>query len=223
MDNRLRQRVSTSTLIAATAMMAVTMVGMVGCDTPQLQDERNRLFMQNQELEQALVDARATQDALQAENQRLRDQLAQRPPEPVRPEPRASANTGFSDIAGVETEHTAAGAVVRVPGDVLFAPGEAEVRSGARGTLQQIARAIQREYADHTIRIEGYTDTDPIRASPWTDNLELSAHRAMAVQRYLAEQGIDANRMYAAGFGESRPRETKEQSRRVEIVVVKYE
>ena len=224
MRNRPGRRVAVAT-VATVALMAAA-AGLTGCETPQLQDERNRLFMQNQELEHALADARATQEALQAENRRLRSQLAERPAAPapqVQPVDQAGANTGFGDIAGVETEQTAAGAVVRVPGDVLFAPGEAEIRSGARQTLQEIARVIQREYPDNTIRIEGYTDTDPIRASPWEDNLELSAHRAMSVQRYLSEQGVDPHRMYAAGFGESRPRGTKEQSRRVEIVVVKYE
>lgn len=214
---------ATATVLTGALMVLGTLAG---CETPQAIEERDRLYVQNQELEEELAAARSAYDALQAENERLRTQLAQQPdPAPQQQaQPRARAqDSGFADITGVETEDTAAGVAVRVPGDVLFAPGEAEVRDNARDTLQQIARVLEREYPDQIVRIEGYTDTDPIQHSPWTDNLELSLQRAAAVQRFLMDQGIRPDRMYAAGFGDTQPRATKEESRRVEIVVVQHE
>jgi chemotaxis protein MotB len=109
---------------------------------------------------------------------------------------------------------------VRVPGDVLFSPGKIELKSTAKRTLDQIAQAIRGNHAGKMIRVEGYTDTDPIRKSPWTDNLELSLQRSAAVARYLQSKGVDGKRMYASGFGENKPRSSKANSRRVEIVVL---
>ena len=194
-------------------MMGVAVVSVAGgCASPRLAQERDALWVQNQELQDELDRTRAALDA--AENRpdlssRL-DQLDER---------LAQRQSGFDDISGVETFAGAGTLTVRVPGDVLFDSGQVELRGGSRQTLQQIASVLQREHAGDTVRVEGYTDTDPIRHSPWADNMELSAQRALAVYRYLKDQGIDPRRMYAAAYGEHRPRATKEQSRRVEIVV----
>ncbi|MBZ0171224.1 MAG: OmpA family protein, partial [Phycisphaerales bacterium] len=72
----------------------------------------------------------------------------------------------------------------------------------------------------HEIRIEGYTDTDPIRKSKWASNEHLSFERANAVEKYLISRGVDTKRMYAAAFGPDRPKGSKQDSRRVEIVVL---
>ncbi|MFW6335805.1 MAG: OmpA/MotB family protein [Phycisphaeraceae bacterium] len=212
-----------SRMLLTAVLALVAVAALPGCNK-QLQRERNALYMQNQELQEELDRARAALDASQGRNaelaQRVADleaQLAQRPePEPAP----AAANTGFTGIEGVETFSSGGNVTVRVPGDVLFASGKTELRSSAKATLTEIADVIESEYAGETIRVEGYTDTDPIRKSKWTDNLELSLHRAAAVERYLTERGVSADRIYSAGFGESQPRSTKEQSRRVEIVVV---
>ena len=198
--------------LVATLVLVTGVAGAGGCASPRLAQERDALWIQNQELQEELDRTRAALDA--AENRadlagrldRIDEGLTQR-------------DSGFDDISGVETFAGAGTLTVRVPGDVLFDSGQVELRSGARQTLQQIASVLQREHAGDTVRVEGYTDTDPIRHSPWADNMELSAQRALAVYRYLKDQGIDPRRMYAAAYGEHRPRATKEQSRRVEIVV----
>lgn len=198
----------------------ITVGGLMGCQGNRLKQERDALWVQNQELQQELDRTRAALDAAEADRSSLLTQL-ERQPAPAAPA--ASANTAFSGIAGVESFQSATAVTVRVPGDVLFESGKADLKASAKQTLAQIAAVIQREYPDNTIRVEGYTDTDPIRRSGWKDNLELSLQRAASVHRYLQQQGISADRMYAAGFGESRPRQTKAQSRRVEIVVVLQE
>jgi flagellar motor protein MotB len=94
------------------------------------------------------------------------------------------------------------------------------LRAAALKTLDEIAGVLKREYAGHVIRIEGYTDSDPIRRSKWKDNLELSLQRAAAVHRHLSSKGVPEENMYAAGFGAKKPQATKAKSRRVEIVVI---
>ena len=203
-------------LLIAVASLTV----LPGCNQ-RLQRERDALYAQNQELQEELDRARAALDASQGRNQELAQRVAEL--EAQLAERRSApppASSGFTGIEGVETFASGGSVTVRVPGDVLFASGKTELRSSAKSTLAQIADVIRSEYAGQEVRVEGYTDTDPIRKSKWTDNLELSLHRAAAVERYLTERGIDADRVYSAGFGEAKPRDTKAKSRRVEIVVV---
>lgn len=131
------------------------------------------------------------------------------------------ASSGFEGIAGVDVGYRPGGEiVVGVAGDVLFASGQATLRQQARQRLDQVAQVIRTQYANNTIRVEGHTDTDPIRRSGWKTNERLGAERAMAVQEYLVSKGIPASRVYSATFGSSRPKGSKEQSRRVEIVIL---
>lgn len=207
-----------------------------GCESSQLEQQNEALRQQNLELQNELDAARRSAEMSDAERERWRreaqryqQELANRPtqvvvepaPEPVSPPP--IAQTGFESIEGIETIQSPGMIKVRVPGDVLFAPGKVDIKGESMKTLNEIASVIQSDYPTQTIRVEGYTDTDPIRKSKWKDNLELSLQRAAAVQRQLESQGISVDRMYSAGFGATHPRGTKAKSRRVEIVVVEYE
>lgn len=211
-----------------TGLCAVVLSGLLltgGCASQRLQQERDALYVQNQELQEELTRARQARDRAEQGRQSLESELSRaRQTQPVQPlapvviRETAGANK-FAGIAGVETFERDGEIAVRVPGDVLFAAGQVELRAAAKTTLTQIATVLKREYPGRTIRVEGYTDTDPIRRSTWKDNLELSLQRAAAVHRHLVEQGISGDNMYAAGFGPSKPQGTKEKSRRVEIVV----
>jgi len=72
------------------------------------------------------------------------------------------------------------------------------------------------------VRIEGYTDTDKLvkTKAKWHTNENLSAARALAVEGYLVSKGVDNDKAYSAAFGPSKPRATKKDSRRVEIVIL---
>ncbi len=207
-----------------------------GCNSSgkRLAEERNALWQQNQQLRAELTRAQqdrnqaiANQNVLTQRVNELNQALANeriKPPKTkvVRVEVPVAApqKTAFDNIDGIETEKRADRIIVRVPGDVLFSPGKVDLKSTSKRTLAQIAGVIRRDYNGKLIRVEGYTDTDPIRRSQWKDNLQLSMERSAAVHRYLQSQGLDARRMYAAGFGPNQPRATKAKSRRVEIVVV---
>ncbi len=217
---------------------------------PKLEEERQQLYAQNREAQEELNRTRQAlealtneRNALAAENARLagendttRAELAKseanlkaaetalaeatKKPVPVRVVETTPAKNPFSDIEGTEVTTGPGVITIRVPGDVLFEAGKIDLKSSSKKTLDQIAAALKKDYAGKTIRVEGYTDTDPISKSKWTDNLDLSLERAAAVHRFLQSKGIPGNRMYAAGFGEFRPRSTKATSRRVEIVVL---
>ena len=184
-----------------------------GCTSTQVRDERNALWTQNEEAQAEIDRLRLALDESELENTRLRLRSGS--------EQISSEETQFEGIEGVEISTGPGTVTVHVPGDVLFASGKTDLRSSAKSTLDEIAGVINNEYPSSIVRIEGYTDTDPIKRSKWRDNLDLSLQRAAAVHRYLQKRGISANRMYAAGFGETRQQSSKSKSRRVEIVVVK--
>lgn len=221
----------------ATAITLLTLVGATGCDSQQLAQERDALWQQNRQLQSEALRSREAARAAEMERNRaleensaLRQQLEQERAQAVALKqvsttpPVAASNTGLASIRGldgIEVTETRGAITVRVPGDILFSPGQVTLRSGAMKTLDRIAGELKRSYTSNAIRIEGYTDTDKIKKSKWKDNLQLSMERAAAVHRYLQSKGISNKQMYAAGFGPAKPQSSKTKSRRVEIVVVK--
>ncbi|WP_428389722.1 OmpA/MotB family protein [Mucisphaera sp.] len=206
-------------------VLGLMVAGLVGCQPPyRVLEEREALYIQNQELQDQLNQARAALEVTERDRSNLIDEIERLKRELAsQPVAMAPSTTAFDSIAGIETEQTDTQIKVRVPGDVLFASGSVELRSSAKNTLAQIARVIQREYPNQMIRVEGHTDTDPISKSDWEDNLELSLQRSAAVHRHLQSVGVEPEQMYAAGFGEWQPEATKDRSRRVEIVVLLFE
>ena len=126
---------------------------------------------------------------------------------------------------------------VRVVGDrfifqseVLFATGQANISDTGKEQLAEIASAL-REIEEvipkdipWVLQIEGHTDSDPIADNPFfKDNWDLSTERALSVVRFLRSEGIPANRLAAAGYGEFQPIDTqnseaaKQRNRRIEL------
>lgn len=214
----------------AMLLLLVTLTS-VGCHRSI--DERNALMDQNLEAQAEIDRLRLANDALNSEvasanaeamrlaqeNADLRTRLASTPPPQPMPETNRGS-TGFEGIDDVSARRVGNTVTVTVASDILFASGKVDLRNSAQRTLNQVAGVLQSEYGGKTIRVEGYTDTDPIRKSGWKDNLELSLQRAASVHRYLQQRGVSADRMYAAGYGEEKPLGSKAASRRVEIVVV---
>lgn len=205
-------------VLAAAALLCAAS----GCAN-RMHDENQQLHQQNREL-QAQLDAQRARGASDVGQ----PDVAQ--PAPA-PQPQAPATQPAvtrtppapPQIEGTETTtDVAAGTMtVRVPGDVLFDPGKATIREQAKGTLDKVSAALKRDYSGKKIRVEGHTDSDPIKVSKWKSNQELSEARADAVRKYLVSKGVDANMITVRGFGADRPKSNdKSANRRVEIVVV---
>lgn len=98
-----------------------------------------------------------------------------------------------------------------LPSELLFASGSARLGPSGRQELDKLARVLLDvvekipEDIDWILRIDGHTDRIPINTPTFPSNWELSTARAVAVVRYLAEQGVPEGRMAAAGFGEFFP------------------
>ncbi len=133
--------------------------------------------------------------------------------------------TGFGKGYDVAFDPSAGTITVTLPDAILFASGQASLKSATSAPLDHILSVLRQKYAGKHIDVVGHTDSDPIKKSPWKDNWELSAERALSVVRYLVDRGIPADRIRAAGCGEARPIASnatpagKAKNRRVEIVV----
>lgn len=189
-----------------------------GCASPGQQTQL--LLEENGELRQRLHDT----EARLAESEQIRAQLeADNLAMSRQLDSLASAGpgwTGFEGIEGVQVSQSGGEIIVGIAGDVLFDSGSATLKPEAKRSLDRIASVLNSEYASNVIRVEGYTDSDPIRKSNWKSNEHLSAERALAVEAYLVGKGVNNERIYAAAFGPARPKATKAQSRRVEIVIL---
>ena len=125
---------------------------------------------------------------------------------------------------------------VRIVGDrfvfqseVLFAQGAANLGPEGEEKLGQLAVALNQiaaeipEDIDWILQVEGHTDDIPVRAGRFADNWDLSTERALSVVRFLAESGLPANRLAAAGYGEFQPLdnagsdEARRRNRRIEM------
>lgn len=83
---------------------------------------------------------------------------------------------------------------------VNFETDSATLTAMAKRHLDEVA-AMLRDRRDTVVRVEGHTDS--IGAAAY--NLDLSQRRAESVKTYLVRQGVDAKRLQARGYGESRP------------------
>ncbi|MGD0596591.1 MAG: OmpA family protein [Sedimentisphaerales bacterium] len=133
--------------------------------------------------------------------------------------------TGFGEGYDVSFDANAGTITVTLPDAILFDPGKASLKNATSKELDHIYSVLKAKYPGRHIEVAGHTDSDPIKKSKWTDNLELSSQRAMSVARYLINKGVAENRIGATGYGSARPLATnstaagKQKNRRVEIVV----
>jgi len=133
--------------------------------------------------------------------------------------------TGFGDEFDVAFDPSAGTITVTLPNAILFDSGKAQLKNTTSAELDHILSVLQSKYSGKQIDVVGHTDTDPIKKSPWKDNWELSAERALSVARYLIKRGIPEDRIRAIGCGAARPIASnatasgKARNRRVEIVV----
>ncbi|HJV88476.1 MAG TPA: flagellar motor protein MotD [Noviherbaspirillum sp.] len=124
----------------------------------------------------------------------------------------------------VRVTQSGRGVSVEINASVLFAPGDARLSESSSQALKAVARVLKDD--DHSIQVEGHTDSVPIRTALFPSNWELSAVRASSVVRLFIENGIAEKRLSAVGYGPTMPvgsNETTEgrtRNRRVEVVIL---
>ncbi|EJJ24952.1 peptidoglycan -binding protein [Rhizobium sp. CF142] len=108
---------------------------------------------------------------------------------------------------------------IRVVGDrfvfqseVLFPSGGADLNPDGQAEMAKLAAALldlAKEIPPEinwVLRVDGHTDNVALSGSGrYRDNWELSSARAISVVKFLIAQGVPADRLVAAGFGEFQP------------------
>lgn len=117
------------------------------------------------------------------------------------------------------------GVVIRLSDRLLFPSASAQLSAEAEPLLKVVAEVLRGVPND--IRVEGHSDNVPVATSRYPTNWELSSARATSVLRFLVEEGgVEAKRVFAAGYAEFRPvasnvtPEGRAQNRRADIVLV---
>lgn len=132
-------------------------------------------------------------------------------------EPGTAAHQGCPERNYDGVEVTIRGLKLTRP--IQFEGRSARIRSASTPLIDTIAKAL----ADHPIlamEIAGHTDTNGADEA----NMSLSQSRAESVRKALISRGIDASRLTARGYGETRPIESNRTSqgrainRRIEFV-----
>ncbi|MDB4247769.1 peptidoglycan-binding protein [bacterium] len=115
--------------------------------------------------------------------------------------------------------------------EVLFAQGQAEIAVEGQDQLAKLAVALADiatkipEDINWVLQVDGHTDDVPIRAGRYADNWDLSTERALSVVRFFNQQGLPANRLAAAGYGEFQPLDAadnddaRRKNRRIELKI----
>jgi outer membrane protein OmpA-like peptidoglycan-associated protein len=188
-----------------------------GCD--QSNNDREALLSEEASTLRLELDKQKNRNTtLASENQKLklRNQQLETDIQTV-PEPVIA-----KQIGGFTAEMRAGEIVVNLPSDVLFDSGRDSLKSSAKTSLSQVASELNARYPGKSIKLIGFTDTDPIKKSKdrYETNHHLGFERAFSVGEFLQSKGVSNDRISYATHGPNKPMGTKAQSRRVELVVV---
>ncbi len=116
-----------------------------------------------------------------------------------------------------------------IQSEALFEAGSAELGGGGRERLARLANALLEMAAriprnlNWVLEVGAHTDRVPVFAGDFPSNWELSAARAIVVVKTLITQGTPARRLVAAGYGEHRPLDPRDdeiayrRNRRIEL------
>lgn len=135
--------------------------------------------------------------------------------------------TEAGELDGITSKITDKGLLLTFDDKYLFAPASAYLDKNARKILDKVGVIICKKFVLHAMRIEGHTDSDPIRSSMYPSNWELSSARASSVVRYLIDRFKFSPSLFSAiGYADTRPLETAispkdPANRRVEILIMK--
>ncbi|WP_133479872.1 flagellar motor protein MotD [Cognatilysobacter segetis] len=113
---------------------------------------------------------------------------------------------------------------VEIQSDLLFPSGSASPSALALDTVRKVAGVLAS--APNAVRVEGYTDDQPIASAQFPSNWELSAARAASVLHVMVDAGIAPSRLSMTGYGQYQPvagndtSEGRNANRRVMLVIL---
>lgn len=138
------------------------------------------------------------------------------------PKERGEANADPKK-SGCPTSVRVEGTQIVILQEVNFATGSDVIAKDSYALLEQVAAVLGQHAEIARVAIDGHTDNVGAAKA----NVTLSQKRAVAVVNWLVENGVDARRLEARGFGPRRPiaandtAEGRAKNRRVEFQILK--
>jgi chemotaxis protein MotB len=129
------------------------------------------------------------------------------------------------DAGKLEVSERNGSMLLRLPAEILFPSGRAELSRPGEMALMEVA-LILKQFQERRFMIVGHTDNQPVRGGPYKSNWELSTARAVHVTQFLVDAGLPAMNLIAAGHGEHDPvalnstEKGRQENRRIDIVLV---
>jgi flagellar motor protein MotB len=208
--------------IVAVLVLAVSAISAIGCSSgPDLQGRIDELTREQEELQRQ---KEASDSELAVYKAKCEAMERNRGTARTAPAPTPSVKPVPADPEGVDIRKRGNDTVINLPSDVFFASGSATLSAAGEKTMTKIADYIKKNHSGGLIRVEGHSDSDPIRKTKgkFHCNFDLSFERAHAVVHYLVDKGhVDAHRLVCEGFADNQPQSSsdKAKNRRVEIVL----
>ena len=119
---------------------------------------------------------------------------------------------------------------IGISGNVLFALNSDRLQPEGLELIESLAEPLKGYLTSRNeiLMVSGFTDDQPVRNGnhSFADNWELSAQRALTVTRTLIADGVPADSVFAAAFGEQQPVDSnadeagRAHNRRVEIAPI---
>ncbi len=168
------------------------------------EQQQDELLKQLSEVDTARVDKQQQKESLEAVARQIAEQFRE--------------EEAFVDASEAEV-------TVGLSSEVTFRSGDATLTPAALEPLSKVAAILGR--LENDVRVEGHTDDVPIATARFPSNWHLSAARAQAVLRFLAERGVAPMRLQVVGYGSVRPRapndtpEGRAANRRIELKLVR--
>ncbi len=114
--------------------------------------------------------------------------------------------------------------ILRINDSVLFDPGRTRLNPSSYPLLRKVADIVRP--LPMLMRIEGHTDSTPVKQSGRSSNWDISVGRAVSVMRFYHRGRLfSMDRMSAVGYGATRPaapnttEKNKAKNRRVDFVL----
>ena len=132
-------------------------------------------------------------------------------------------------IIGEEKEINIVGDRFVLQSEVFFQSGSAKIENDGIQKVEEITEILISitnkipKNINWLIQVEGHTDNIPISTEQYPSNWELSTARAIAVAKIMMKNGVSADKINVAGYGEHKPllennnSTNREKNRRIEL------
>jgi chemotaxis protein MotB len=129
-----------------------------------------------------------------------------------------------SELSGqVSLNRTRTGIELTFESAMVFDVGTAKLLPESVEMLRQIAPIVSSLPKQYYLIVEGHADSRPVSSGLYPSNWELSSARAGSVVRTLQGLGVNAERMRAIGYADTKPIDDDRESEKNRRVVIKVD